>query len=134
MTCSEYNLTRNGYIALTSVLIISIVIMAVTFTAALSGALNRFIVLRTEEKEVSSALASACVDMALLRLAQDDAYDGNETVPIGTETCAIYPFEHISGSVVIKTKASVQNAVTNLRVSANTADLSIQSWEEIPTL
>lgn len=121
-----------GYIALTSAIIVSVIVMAVTFSAGLSGAFNRFNALSAMDKEASGALAESCIGVALLRLAQDSGYGGDETIPIASTTCAILPIETAIGQKTVKARGTVQGSVTNIRAVVRTSDLLIQSWSELP--
>jgi len=130
---SEFCRSR-GYIAVTSALIISLLIMAVIFAVSLAGFYNRANISNSEYKEISNALAEGCVESALLDIATMSTYAGNETVLIGDKQCNIFPIETAGGQKIIKAKAVFQNAVTNLKITVNSLDLSIVSWEEIPVL
>lgn len=123
--------STNGYIALISSIIISILILGIALTTSSSGYFSRFDILKNEFKERSSALAEACVDTALLKLAQNQSYNGNENINIGNDQCSILTIETASGQKIIKTKAIFQNAVTNLKATVNGVNLSVIHWEEL---
>ncbi len=123
--------TSGGYIALISTIIISVLMMGVVFATSHAGFIGRFNILNTEFKELSSGLAEACVDMALLKLAQSKSYAGNESISVGNSQCLILPIETSPGQKTIKTKATFQNSVTNLKIVAKDTDLSVISWEEV---
>jgi len=121
----------DGYIALISAIIISVLMMGVVFATSHTSFISRFNVLNTEFKERSSGLAEACVDMALLKLAQSKSYAGNESISVGNSQCSILAIETSPGQKTIKTKATFQSSVTNLKIVANDTDLSVISWEEV---
>lgn len=126
---------NRGFIALISAIIISAVLITITFTLSASSFFTRFNILSSEFKERSAALAEACGDIALLKLAQVPTYSGNETVTIGSDTCSIFPIPPATGGqITVSAKAIFQRVVTNIKIVANTADLSIISWEEMPNL
>jgi hypothetical protein len=125
-------MNQSGYIALVSSIIISILLLMVTFAISSSNLSGRFNVLNAEFKERSLALAEACVDTALLKLAQNQSYSGNENIFVGNDQCSILAVETLSGQKIIKTKAIFQNSVTNLKITAQASDLSVISWEEMP--
>ncbi|MDO8443053.1 MAG: hypothetical protein Q7S81_02230 [bacterium] len=124
-------MNQHGYISLISSIIISILLLAVTFAISFNNSSSRFNILNVEFKERSLALAEACVDTALLKLAQNQSYGGNENISVGNDQCSILPIETSSGQKIIKTKAIFQNAVTNLKVAVQASNLSVVSWEEI---
>ena len=125
---------QSGYIALISAIVISVVLMAVTFALSFSGYFARFNILDSEYKERSVALAEACADTALLRLALNPGYAGNETLTLGADSCFIRGITLAGGQFTIYTKAIFQKINTNLKIFAASSDLSIISWEEIPYL
>ena len=124
-------MNQRGYISLISSIIISILLLAVTFAISFNNSSSRFNILNAEFKEQSSALAEACVDTALLKLAQNQSYGGNENISVGNDQCSILPIETLTGQKIIKTKAIFQNAATNLKITVQASDLSVISWEEI---
>ena len=81
--------SNGGYIALMSVIIISLILLAFTAVLSMSGYFSRFNVLAGEYKRVSLGLAESCVNVALLKIAQGPTYQGNETVPVGANNCNI---------------------------------------------
>ena len=80
---------ESGYIALMSVIIISLILLAFTAVLSMSGYFSRFNALAGEYKRVSLGLAESCVNVALLKIAQNPNYTGDETVPVGTNNCNI---------------------------------------------
>lgn len=126
---------NNGFMALMSAIIISAVLLLIVTSLSFTGFYTRSNILDSELKEKSSALAEACVDTALLKLANDPLYappSGGEYIKVdevSNEACTI---KSISGSI-IKTKANYNNKYfTNLEVRFNGGDLSVISWEETP--
>ena len=82
-----------GYIALISAIIISIILVGMTFTVSRAGYFSRFGSLDAENKRISKGLAESCVNEALLRIAQNAGYtvsgsgesftvDGSVTPPL----------------------------------------------------
>lgn len=127
--------SNGGFIALTSAVIISMILLAITFSLSLSGYFSRFNVLNAEFKKQSVALAEACGDMALLMLAKDRVIATTTSIAIGADTCTIFPAQNdvpIVGQTTIKTQAIFQKAVTNLVIIATNASASVISWEEVP--
>lgn len=122
-----------GFMALMSVIIISVVLLLIASTLSMTGFSGRLNILDSEYKERSLALAEACVDTALLRLAQDAIYAGGlPSVSVGTDSCDIRNFNPSLDPIIIETKATFQKAVTNLRVKVAKTDLSVISWQEVP--
>lgn len=129
--------SRGGYIAITSAVVIAVLLLAITLSLSFTGFVSRFNILNMEYKERSLALAEACADTALLKLAANREYSGEEIISIGNLTCTIFPVSTSGGQITIKTKASfpengAEKAVTNLVVTLGRTNLNIISWEEVP--
>lgn len=125
-------LGRAGYISLISSIVISLLLLVVTLAISTSNFSSQSNILDTEYKESSLALAEACVDIAILNLTLNPLYNGNQTIPVGEEGCLIMPIETLSGQKIIKTKAIINDTVTNLKITVGASDLSVVSWEEVP--
>ena len=127
----------NGYIALTSAIIISALIMTVVLAVSLKGYSNRLNISETYDKETSLFLAEACVNKAMLNLSLDPLYAGSETITLGADTCDILPLEdlvEVPPKKVIKATATFNEATTNLKVTVLTLLLDIVLWEEVDML
>lgn len=120
-----------GYIALTSAIITSILIMIIVFALGGAAILNRSDILDATHKEGSLALAEACVEVALLKLAENPNYLGNETLVVGEDQCQILLLETQGNEKIIKTEANLGGAVSHIKVSAESQNLDINSWEEV---
>lgn len=129
-------LFKNGYIALTSVMIISIVIMIIAITLSSYSFFSRSNVLDAEFKKIGGALAEACAEKALLKIAQNNSYAGNENIIINSgKQCSILTVENgaQAGQKIIKTTASFQNFSTNFKITVNVGSfgVSVISFEEV---
>jgi len=127
---------NSGFVALISAILISVSLLILTVAVSFEGYHSRFSILESQQKEASTYLAEACINTAILKIAQNIHYAGNETIPVGGESCKIvsavqgtFPTERI-----IKAKGISGDAVTNLRVEAsflNSPDIDIDIWEEV---
>lgn len=126
---------EHGYIALISVIIISVLLMTIAMAVSLTGFFSRFNILSEEYKERSLALAEACADTALLSLSLDPGYNpSNQTINIGSDACVVVSKQinnPSSGQTTILTSGQFQQATTNLKVVVGSSDLSLISWQEI---
>lgn len=123
---------NSGFIALMSSIIISVILLLIATTFSFTGFSSRFNILDLEMKERSSALAEACVDTALLKLANNPNYPGGETITVsGSDTCTINTIDSIIDPIIIDTKAVFQQANTNLHIKVKKSDISVVSWEEM---
>lgn len=125
---------NHGFIAITSAIIISVLLLAIVFTLSLSGFFVRFNILDSEYKTRSEALAEGCVSKVFLNIAQNIAL----TTTDPSIDCQIVDASLALGQYTIHTKgefpdAGTFKAITNLEVIVNESDLSVVSWNELPT-
>ena len=134
---------KNGFVALITSIVLSAILLTVAIALNQIGFLTRGEILDSEYKTRSSALAEACADIALLKLAANPAYSGGEpSIAVGSDTCAIGVVSQntpISGQTTIITSAvfpassvTSQNAVTKLKIVVQSSDLKTVSWDETP--
>ena len=76
-------------------------------------------------------LAEACAESALLELAKDINYVGNETLTINSETCDILPIESLAGQKIIKARSIVNSSTSNIKITADDTTLNVIAWEEV---
>lgn len=134
MTLKQNKKNEQGFIALISAVIISALLITITVALGTSSFLSRFNILDAEYKEKSSALAEACADAAILKLAASASYPGGETIAVGSDTCKVISVVPVAGwPKTIKTQATVSNSYTDLTIGvSNTATVSVDSWQEVP--
>ncbi|MFH0864544.1 MAG: hypothetical protein V1858_05680 [Candidatus Gottesmanbacteria bacterium] len=129
---------QSGYIALISVIIISLLLIVISVTISFGGYFSRFSILDNEYKEISNGLAEACANTAILKLAQDWSYVTTvpETIAVGVNNCKIISITDITPQKVILAQAIYQNSYTNLKitVSKTVSAINIDSWEELPVI
>ena len=129
---------QRGYIALISAIIISAVLLMIVFTTSFTNFFARFNILDSEYKKISVGLAEACMDTAILELAQDPdwqpAAGGMSVVVEGAKTCKICRVGENGLQRTIYTQAMYQKAYTNLvaLVSPAGGTITIDSWQEAP--
>lgn len=125
---------NQGYIALMSAIIISVVLLGLAFTLSLRGFFGRFNVLETEQKEMGLGVAEGCAERAILKLATIPGYQGNESVMLRGQICQIYPILDTGSKYTIKTKVVVGQTVSNIMVEVSKIGFAVSAWQEIPTL
>ena len=114
-----------------SAVIISAVLLCVAITGSLTGFFERSNTLNAELKTRSSAAANACVDMAKLQIANNDAYVGTSMYSLNRlDSCRV----EVSGlsPKILRIQATSSETVTNLLVSYSTTTASVISWVETP--
>ncbi len=123
---------KSGFAALMSTIILSVILLLIATNLGLTGFYGRSDILDSELKKRSSTLAEACVDTALLKLAENPSYAGSESINVsGADTCNILLINPAVDPIIINTTGVFMNATTKLEVKVNASDLSLVSWEEI---
>ena len=127
-----YHISRNayqeGFVALMSAIVISSLLLALTFSAGFSGFFARFNLLDSESKAKSLALAEGCLDTAIARAIEDSTYNpNNENVAIGSDACVIVSVSSSGTQKVIKTLAVVNKTQTNIKAVFETSDFRLSS-------
>jgi hypothetical protein len=123
--------SERGFVALMSVIIISVILLVFVYFLSAASLLERFDALDGESKRVSLALAEACVNAATLKIAQAD-YTAAQVVVDSSDpqkTCRICQLNS-SGQMVVR--AVYNHAYTNLAVTVNVGQASypITAWAE----
>lgn len=122
-----------GMIALMSTIIISAILLLLATSLSFTGLYSRFNILNSESKERSSALADACIDIAILELTQNSLYSGNINSTIGENICYIGPVTTSGSQKIFKTRGIFSNSYTNLKVVVDDTTFVVISVEEVPT-
>lgn len=88
---------ERGFIALTSTLILTIVLVLLVYSTSSGSFYARSSALSSEYKRISMGLSESCTNAALLKIAQNYNYAppfGGETVAVGPDTCVIRKVVH----------------------------------------
>ncbi len=121
--------TNSGFIALMSAIIISVILLIITANLNLTGFYGRSNILDWELKQKSSALADACADIVLLRLAEDPNYAGEENITVSeNDTCTIFSASG-GNQRTFAIQAKPSNYYTNLEITIDVNTLEITRWE-----
>src|SRR3990170_2245118 len=121
----EKSNTRTGYIALTSILVISFLVMALVFAVSLSGFFLRENILDSYAKTVSAKTADACAYLALLKLVQNQSYQGNETIAVDAESCDISQIQADDDELQINVSSGSMGARTRIFITLDADDLGL---------
>ena len=125
------NNRRSGYIAIVSAMIISAVLVIIVVTLGQVSFFNRVNVADTHFKNKSRALSEACVNTALLKLALNPSYSGNETITVASDTCKVLQIVSSAAGRVIPAQGIFNNSFTDYKVIVASDTVSIVSWEEV---
>ncbi len=124
-------INKNGYIAITTSIILSLMVMVVAIALGSANLFTRLDVVDFYNKQTSYGVARSCLNDALLKLAGNPGYAGNETVNISYWQCTIQAITAVGANKVIKAHAAVNGATTNLQLTVVAATLSTVSLEEV---
>ena len=126
------NTSQNGFIALMSITIMSVVLLATTLSLAQLGIVCRYLALDFENKNASEHLAEACVHVARIAAYNNPLTNiNNRVIPVGNEFCTIISITPHSTESTIDAIATRGTAVTTYRVMVNTTDGDFISWNEL---
>ena len=123
---------ENGYIAITTAIIVSFIILIIATTLGSSALLSRINELDFSFKKATYYASRSCIDYALLKLANDIDYAGNETIPIGSYTCVLSLVEDSGNNKILKSRVqdSYSGATTNLKLTLDRYTLTTILLEE----
>lgn len=124
-------MNNRGYIAVTTAIILSIVIMVVAIALGSSNLLTRLNFVAFTNKQTTYFVARSCLSHALFQLIKNISYAGNENVNAGSYQCSIQPIETSGLNKIIKARAQINGATTNFKLTVTTATLSTVSLEEL---
>lgn len=119
-----------GYIAIISAVMVTIILLLVVLVSSERSFLGNESARALEAKEESAAAADGCLEHALLKIVIG-SYSGDETIVIGSSTCAVLPIQFLATSTVIKASSTVRNATTKLRLIVATSSFQTISKEEV---
>lgn len=125
--------SKEGYVAITTSIILSMIILVVAITLGSSNLLTRSDFLDFNNKQLSFTLARSCLGYALLRLAEVPTYSGNQTIAVDAYQCSILPIETSGQNKIIKATAQISGATTNLRLTVDGNSLITVIFEELST-
>ena len=122
----------NGFIALVSVIILGFVLFATVITLGSRSLGTRFLLLDLERKDITDGLAGGCLQVAIINIVGDPAYEGNDfEVNVGDKTCKIISVTNHGAESMIRTKGELNGVTTNYEAVWNKTQEKIISLVEI---
>ena len=124
---------QKGIIALTTVLITGAVVLFIGLGMTLRSMIESDISLDQELSQKALVMATSCMEQALLLLANNSSYNGNETITIGTQTCSIGTITGEGEERSVQSSSNVYGYTSRLIVTVSdvTPPLQISSWQEV---
>ncbi|MBP9821741.1 MAG: hypothetical protein KBC98_02575 [Candidatus Pacebacteria bacterium] len=122
-----------GIIALITVLITGAIVLIIGLGMAERSMLELNTSLDEELSHQALTAATSCMERALLSLAGNASYAGNETLSVGTNTCSIATITTSGITRTVKTSSTVQGYTRRLQVTVSNVNppLQVSSWQEV---
>lgn len=124
-----------GFIALISVLMVSVILLAAVISLAQYGITSRFALLSIEHKTETLTRTQACVEVARIAVVNDPDFETtNKEVAIEDAVCVleeVFANTPNSGLSRVEASAELLGATTNIRAEINTATGAIVRFEEV---
>ncbi len=125
---------KQGFIALTSILVLSAIFLSVSVSVAMRSIAQTGTSFGLSAAYTANSLSTLCVEYALIELTRTLNYTGDETIVLDGESCDILT---ISGSGntnrTIQTISTVAEHTrrTEVVISEISPDIAIVSWESV---
>lgn len=125
------NIKRNsGYIALTSILVIAVVVLTIGISVALISISEGQISLAEKKKEETLDFVESCVEDALLRLNKDENIPSQIKLPEGT--CSVNIESQVDNKWVFTVSGQLDNYRKTIKVMAvRGSKINVESWQEV---
>jgi hypothetical protein len=111
--------SEKGYIALTSAVILGVVLLVAVLSFAFMIFFNKRSTTQAVLKESSYFVARACIEKALLNLTADPTYSGGENISVGNDQCTISSVVQDEVNYIIVTTAIIDRSKTTLEVTVD---------------
>lgn len=125
---------QNGYVILISVLVVSIVGLAIAASVITLGIGSSQTALSSQQSFQARALADACAEHALNELRQSTGYSGSETLMFATGSCEVLAVGGSGNSNrTVQVSGTVGTAVRYVEVIVAEVkpQLQISQWQEV---
>ena len=121
---------QKGFIAITTVLIISALVLMVGIGISLESIGETKMGLQRSLSSQSYYLINLCAEQTLMKLKENSSYLGDETINVENGNCTILPIE---GNWTIKVSAFSSGQVKKMKLVVSQIDpeIIVDSWEEV---
>ena len=121
---------QNGYIALSSVLVLLVVTIIITVSASYLAIDTGIIALSAEQSSTAFTLAESCAAEALLQINENNALPSTISFPEGS--CNVTEHSHTGNDWDFSTQANVGTNTEEIRIAASrTTTVTITNWQRI---
>jgi Tfp pilus assembly protein PilX len=122
---------NRGYIALTSVLVVGVVLLTIGLSVSLIAISEGQLSLSARRNESALDLTEACVEYALLELSNTNSVDTTVTLPEGT--CSLVVNSTVGTTWTFTVTGTKETLTKKIQVNAvRGSAVSVTSWLEIP--
>lgn len=124
----------NGYIALTSILIISAIVLLIALSAGLLSISELNMGLEKNQSAEAYYLASACAEQGLQEIRNSDSFTGPGNLSLENGDCS-YDVSQTGGeNRTIEALGIVNNIIRKIKISLDTINpnINITSWQDVP--
>jgi len=123
--------TIQGYIALTSVLVVGVVLLTIGLSVSLIAISEGQLSLSGRKNESALDLTEACVEDALLHLSDANAL--NTTIVLPEGTCTLVVDSQVGTAWMFTVTGTHETLTKKIQVTATRgSSVSVTSWREIP--
>lgn len=115
-----------------SAIILSLVLLTVTFIVSFTSFFTRSNILDAEHKAQSVNAAVAYANLSMLRFA-NGVITPLINIPVGNAYCSILAITPSGNQAIVTLQGISDNAYTNIimHITRNESDISLDSWQEI---
>lgn len=124
----------NGYIALTSILIISAIVLLIALSTGLLSISELNMGLEKNQSAEAYYLASACAEQGLQEIRNSDSFTGTGNLSLENGNCS-YDVSQTGGeNRTVEASGIVNNIIRKIKISLDTINpnINITSWQEVP--
>ena len=122
---------NRGYIAITTTIILSILMLILATSLGSINVLSRSGVADFYNKRTSFYVARSCLEYARLQLSLNLNYLGSESRQVGNFVCSLQLVETLGQNKILKARSQINGATTNLKLTINGSTLDTVSLEEL---
>ncbi|MFH1462507.1 MAG: hypothetical protein ABIG08_02365 [bacterium] len=128
--------TKQGYIAIVSVIIISAIALLAASSASLFSIGESNMALEENQAEEAFYLADFCAEYALMKIESVLNYSGNETITMGEDSCDILLIGgsgNFNRTIRVQAEHRLSNSTSKIEVEVSRVSpvMEIASWQEV---
>lgn len=119
---------NRGFLTITITILLSVLLLFLVFSLTYPSFNLYFSLLEENKAFQSRVLAETCAEIVLLKILQNQSYQGNETITFDENFCQVFPVENSTEGKIIKIKSYFLNFPSYLKVIFDLNSRKIKSW------